>query len=187
MNTKFPWPDIEHEYIRGEMGLRELARNHGINNVSLITRRSKRDEWPRKREEYQTKADAKALELMATEEGRRIAREARVRDNAIDTIDKLISRLSENVDKTRQVQKPDGTFANEPLVIVTPRDIALLIDRLQVLFGRPSTISEERSLGLNFTSTDPDLLRAIVDATRGAAAGGAGESPLPRLADAGEG
>lgn len=187
MNTKFPWPDIEREYIRGEMGLRELGRMHGVNNASLITRRSKVEEWPRKRAEYQAKAEAKALELMASEEGRRIARESRVRDNAIDTIDKLITRLSENVDRTRQVQQPDGTYALEPLVIVQPRDIAMLIDRLQVLFGRPSAITEERQLGLNFTSSDPELLRAIVDATRGAAAGGAGESPLPRLAEPGEG
>ena len=185
MNTKFDWTAIEREYIRGEMSLRELARTHSINNVSLITRHSKVGDWPRKREAYAAKADQVALEQMATEEGRRIAREARVRDNAIDVIDKMIRELSENVDRKRKVQNADGTFSEEPLVIVTPKDVAMLIDRLQVLFGRPSTISEERNLGVSLTSSDPELLRAIVDATRGVATVGSGKSPLPRVEDTG--
>ena len=35
---------------------------------------------------------------------------------------------------------------------IVPRDLALLIDRFQVLFGRPSTISEGRSLSVTITS-----------------------------------
>ena len=67
---------------------------------------------------------------------------------------------------------------------ITPRDLALVIDRLQLLFGRPGTISEERSLAATIT-TEPlpvDLLKGIIEATRGLPGAPAPEaSPLPRL------
>ena len=51
---------------------------------------------------------------------------------------------------------------------MTPRDVAMLIDRLQVLFGRPSTTSEGHNLSATISS-EPlpvDSLRRIVEATR---------------------
>ena len=67
---------------------------------------------------------------------------------------------------------------------VTPRDLALLIDRLQVLFGRPAMISEGRGLTAAVTSEalPVDLLKGIIEATRGlAGTPGPEASPLPRL------
>jgi hypothetical protein len=52
---------------------------------------------------------------------------------------------------------------------IVPRDVVVTIDRLQVPFGRPNSISEERSLAATITS-EPlpvDLLRKIVELTRG--------------------
>lgn len=186
MNVKFDWPEIERQYIRGDMSLRELADERGVTNISLMTRRSTRLEWVRKREEFKAKAERKALELMGTEEGRRIAREARVRDDAIELIDKAILQLSDTLDRKQKVLQGDGSTMEVPLLMVTPKDITGLIDRLQVLFGRPSTISEERSVGLNLSTSDPAVLRAIVDLTRGVAAVGSGGSPLPRIEDTGK-
>ena len=67
---------------------------------------------------------------------------------------------------------------------VTPRDLALLIDRLQILFGRPAMISEDRGFAATITSEalPPDVLKGIIEATRGLAGTPAPEaSPLPRL------
>ena len=67
---------------------------------------------------------------------------------------------------------------------ITPRDLALLIDRLQVLFDRPAMISEGRGLVATVTSEalPVDVLKGIIEATRGLAGTPAPEaSPLPRL------
>lgn len=65
-----------------------------------------------------------------------------------------------------------------------PRDLVLLIDRFNVLFGRPGTIIEGRSLSATIT-TEPlpvDHLQKIVELTRGLADTRAPEaSPRPRL------
>jgi hypothetical protein len=67
---------------------------------------------------------------------------------------------------------------------MTPRDLALLIDRLEVLFGRPAVISEGRGFAATITSEALpfDVLKGVVEATRGLAGAPAPEvSPLPRL------
>jgi hypothetical protein len=53
---------------------------------------------------------------------------------------------------------------------VGPRDVALLIDRLQILFGRPAMIREGRTFAATITSEVPvEVLKGIVEATRGLA------------------
>jgi hypothetical protein len=52
---------------------------------------------------------------------------------------------------------------------IVPRDLVVMIDRLQVLFGRPNSISEGRSLAATITS-EPlpvDLLHKLAELTRG--------------------
>ena len=52
---------------------------------------------------------------------------------------------------------------------IVPRDLVVMIDRLQVLFGRPNSISEGRSLTATVTSdmVPIDTLKRIVEMTRG--------------------
>ena len=63
---------------------------------------------------------------------------------------------------------------------MTPRDLCRLIDRFEVLFGRPSVISQHQ--GLTVTSElSVDALSEFLERTRGL--GGPArmeESPLPR-------
>jgi hypothetical protein len=186
LNRKHDYDALEREYVRGDMGLRELARNHGIAH-SLITIQSKNREWIRKREEYRTGASESAIVYMADDEGKRRAREALVRDNAIEAIDEAITAMRRQMQDTHKVLRA-GEWVDEPLVIIKPPDIALLIDRLQVLFNRPSTITEERSLGISVSAggVGTDILRGIVEATRGLGSTGAERSPIPRLSRTGE-
>ena len=182
MNTRHDYATLEREYVQGDMSLRELARTHGIANHSVITSQARRREWVRKREEYRVRSANKAVALMADDEGRRVAQEARVRDNAIEAIDEAISKMRSDMQRTRK-RLVDGQWLVEPAMIIRPQDIAILIDRLNVLFGRPSNITEDRSLGISLSAgVEPEFLRSIVEATRGLKplTGGAASSPLPR-------
>jgi len=182
LNTKHDYDALEREYVTGEMGLRELARMHDIANHSLITVQSKKREWARKREEYRQGASEKAVVYMADQEGSRRAQEAKVRDNAIEAIDEAITKMRSDM-KATTLRLKNNEWVEEPLVIIKPTDVAMLIDRLNVLFGRPSNITEERNLGISLSSdgVSPELLRGIVEATRGISdVGGAASSPFPR-------
>lgn len=184
MNAKHDYDALEREYITGDMGLRELARSHGIQHHSLITVQARKREWVRKRSEYQAGASEKAVIYMADEEGARRAREAKVRDNAIDAIDEAITKMRSDMQGTQKVLE-NGEWVERPYYLIKPTEVAMLIDRLQVLFGRPSTISEERNLGINLNSgpIDANILRGIVEATRGLGPviGNSSSSPIPRL------
>ena len=182
MNAKHDWTAIERKYVMGDYGIRTIARMYGITNHSIVAEQSVRREWARKREEYRARAAETAMTKMADKEGARVAREMEVRDNAIDAIDEAISKMRADMQATRKTFK-DGVWGEEPLIVVRPQDIAVLIDRLNVLFGRPSNITEERNLGLSISgSAGPELLRSIIEATRGIGpvSGDAATSPIPR-------
>jgi hypothetical protein len=180
MNKKFDYDALERQYVQGDMSLRALAEEAGIKNHSLLMRQSKKREWARKRKEFREGAGEAALLVMAEKQGQLRAREAKVRGNAIDAIDDMITSLRENLKKTKTVLV-DGQYEERPLITVRPNDVAMLIDRLQVLFGKPSQITEDRNLGVSLTTADPELLRSLVEVTRGIGldSGSTTESPLP--------
>jgi hypothetical protein len=111
------------------------------------------------------------------------AREAEVRDHALDAIDEAITRFRSDLQATER-KLIDGEWVEVPVLRITPRDLAILIDRLRVLFGRPAMISDGRSLAATIAS-EPlpvDVLKGIVELTRGLAGAPSPEaSPLPRL------
>lgn len=184
MNKKWDYDALELEYIQGDMSLRELAESAGMSTHSMIMDASQKRNWVQKREDYRNRAHNKALTVLADDEGKRIAKEVKVRDNAIDAIDEAISKMRSDM-KATVLRERNGEWREEPLVVIRPQDVAQLIDRLQVLFGKPSSITEERNLGISLSSTgnDPEFLRALVEASRGrgADAGSVVNSPLPRI------
>jgi hypothetical protein len=122
--------------------------------------------WAEKRGAYRSRASSKYIEQRAD---RAATREAEVRDHSIEAIDEAITRFRSGLRATKQVVLADGTIAEEPVMLVTPRDLALLIDRFQILFGRPSTINEGRSFAATISSEalPLDALQKIVELTRG--------------------
>jgi hypothetical protein len=184
MNRKYDYDKLEFEYIQGDMSLRELADSAGMSSHSMIMEASVKRGWKQKREEFRSRASSKAVSLLADDEGRRIAKEVRVRDNAIDAIDEAITKMRSDMKQTVSRER-NGVWREEPLVVIRPQDVAILIDRLQVLFGKPSSITEERNLGLSLSATgnDPEFLRALVEASRGRGPdpGSVVSSPLPRV------
>jgi hypothetical protein len=165
---------LEREYITGRMSLRGLCRTHGVTAHSAVMVQARHGGWAEKRRKYRARASAKYIEQRAD---RTAMREADVRDHAIEAIDEAIAKLRADM-KATVVR--DGV--EEPVYRLYPKDLALLIDRLNVLFGRPGTIIEERSLSATITSEalPVDLLREIIELTRGTDTRSPQASALPR-------
>jgi hypothetical protein len=139
---------------------------------------AKQGKWAEKREAYRTRESDTFIKHHAD---RMAAREAEVRIHAIDAIDEAITKFRSDMRATKTVRQPDGTIAEEPLMLITPKDIALLIDRPQVIFHRPSTISEGRGVSITSDALPVGDLQAIIEATRGLAEPVPQASPIPRL------
>jgi hypothetical protein len=147
------------------VSLRELCRRHGITAHSGVVVQAKKNGWLEKRDTYRVQKSVRTISRLANDAA---DREAEVRDAAIEAIDEAITKFRVDLRRTKPVVLADGTLTEEPLVTVTPKDLALLIDRLQVLFGRPSAINEGRSLSATVTSEalPLDALRQILELTR---------------------
>ena len=162
------------------MSLRELCRRHGVTAHSAVMVQARREGWAEKRRAYRARASATYIQHHAD---RAAAREAEVRDHAIEAIDEAITKFRADLRATEK-KLIDGEWVEVPVLRILPRDLALLIDRLQVLFGRPAMISEGRGFAATITS-EPlpvDVLKRIIETTRGLAGTPAPEaSPLPRL------
>jgi hypothetical protein len=150
-----------------------LCRRHGITAHSLVTVHLKKHKWAEKREAYQAKASDAFIERYAA---RQADREAEVRDKALDAIDEAITTFRSDL-KAMEKKRVNGEWVEVPVMRLTPRDLAALIDRLQVLFDRPSRISEGRDLSVG-SQLPIDALNQLVELTRGRAV--APSSPLPK-------
>lgn len=184
MNRKWDYKALEREYITGTMSIRELCRDHGIAHSSTVIAKARNDGWAEKREQFRSRSTALTIEKTADREAQRFARELEVRDNAIEAINEAISKMRSDMQATRRVLV-NNEWVDEPVMRIGPKDLALLIDRMNVIFGKPSVISEERNLGLAFSADGlpPEFLRTLVDATSAvgkSSAGTAGGTSLPR-------
>jgi hypothetical protein len=73
-------------------------------------------------------------------------RQAEIRDKALDAVDEAITKFRDDLRATKSVRQPDGTIREVPAWYMMPKDLAVLIDRLLVLFERPSVISQHQGL-----------------------------------------
>ena len=172
MNRVRDYRALEREYITGDMSLRGLCRAHGVTAHSAVMVQARREGWAEKRRAYRDRTSSKFIELRAD---RAAHREAEVRDHAIEAIDEAITRFRADLRATEK-KLIDGEWVEVPAVRLTPRDLALLIDRLQILFGRPAMISEGRGYAATIISEalPVEVLKGIVEATRGL-----GVPPIP--------
>jgi hypothetical protein len=109
------------------------------------------------------------IERMADVAARRAERELEVRDHAVEVIDAALTALQENLGRTRRIQH-DGEWTEEPLVVIGAKDVALLVDRLATLSGRPSEILEQRSVDVHLQPADVTALAAFAEYARQRAA-----------------
>lgn len=177
-NRAYDYRALEHEFVTSptDISIRELCRRHGIDEPSSVHAQARKPDskgltWYDKRDQFKQEEHAKLIERVADKRALTAAREADVFAKAVDVIELAMDKLKE------------GLMAGK--VPVKPADLALLVDRLNVLFNRPSTISEGRNIGLSVNAdATPDEFKRVLELTAGVAgrdvgSGGAG-STLPR-------
>ena len=162
MNKIYPYRDLEREYITSQISLRELCRRHGIASHSLVVVQAQKGGWQDKREAYRARESDTFIALHAD---RMAAREAEVRVHALDAIDEAITKFRSDMQRTEQ-KLIGGEWVEVPVMMITPRDVALLIDRFQVLFARPSSISQHQGLTVAAESLPVEALQEFIEATR---------------------
>lgn len=154
-NTKYDWAKWETEYIASdELSVRAIAKELGMPNVSVAHEYARRHQWADKRAMRQARTNEKRMALLGDKMAmRQIKLE--------DLVDKMITTIGTALDKLERDLREDQ-------VAVTPRDLALLADRVLVLRGQPSQITEERKFGLSLSGpVEPKQLAAILELTRG--------------------
>lgn len=173
MNKPHRYRELEREFITSQISLRELCRKHGISAHSLVTVQAKKGKWQEKREQYQANEDEA---FMSRHAARMADRQAELRDKAIDTNDQDLDKFREDMRATEK-KRIGGEWVEVPVMRFTPKDVAVLLDRLMVLFERPARIAEGRDLTVSSELPIDDLNR-YVELTRGRAV--PPTSPLPR-------
>jgi hypothetical protein len=176
VNKRHDFAKLEREFITSQVSLRELCRRHGITAHSLVTAQAKKGQWAEKRAAHQARSGKVFIEKHA----HRLAdRQAQISDKALDAIDQALEKFRADMRATEK-KLVNGEWVEVPVMRLKPNDVAILIDRLMVLFEKPSTISQHQ--GLTVTSeVSVESLRDLIEATRGRAGSPRmEESPLPR-------
>jgi hypothetical protein len=152
--TRYDYVQLEQEFIRGKMSVRELARLHEIpqERVSSLHLQAKKKDgqgrtWYDKRAELADRSTNKTLTVLADREAQRRLREAEVVDHALELIDEAILSATQTAKLLVEVQQPDGASHFERKYRIGIRDVSTLIDRLNLLMGRAPAGNEE---GINF-------------------------------------
>jgi hypothetical protein len=168
-----PCREFEREYITTDIYIRELCRRHGIRSHSPVVHQAKKRGWATKREQYKAKASDAYIEKHAA---RMADHQAQLHDKAIDVIDEALTKFRDDLRATEK-KRIDGEWVEVPVMRLTPKDIAILLDRLLVLFERPARSNEGRDLSVR-SELPLDALNRVVELTRGRTVPPA--SPLPR-------
>ena len=135
---------LEREFITSQVSLRELCRRHSITAHSLVVVQARQGQWAEKREAYRSRES----ETFITRHADRMAdREAEVRDHALDAIDEAIDKFRSDMRRTEK-KLIGGEWVEVPVMLIGPKDVALLIDRFEVLFARPSVISQHQGINV---------------------------------------
>lgn len=176
------------------MSLRALAMENGTAVSSLIAQ-SKKEGWQEDRKGFRTGVTVKSLQAMIDGQAGELVS---ARGEAIDALRKGLARFVSDLAEVKPVRRaaeitPDGEvtkweLAFEPVVRVTPRDLAILIDKVNILSGQPAMISRtetESHVDLGIESLPAEVLAGLAELgrTRSPDARTVGGSPLPRLAD----
>jgi hypothetical protein len=171
----YDYVPIKERFIQGNETLSDLAREFNIKSPSTLTRRARAEGWEVKRQEFRRQVDNKSLEAVADKRAKKIA------DIHMDTLEVIhagILKVAEDMsarepvmDGGQVLRDRNGEVVYRPVTRYSPRDLAILIEKVLVLTGQPSDINENRNLGINLSAaTDGDALRELLNALRPRAA-----------------
>ena len=176
MNKSHDYRALEREYVTTQISLRELCRKHNNSAHSHVTVQAKKRKGADKREQYRAKESEAYMSRYAARQADRLAE---IHDKALDVIEEALDKFGEDMRATEK-KRIGGEWVEVPVMRFKPKDVAILIDRFQVLFERPSVVAQHQ--GLSATSElSAESLREFIEATRERAGPSPmEESPLPR-------
>ena len=134
------WTAIKTEYITTDISYRDLAVKHDV-NLKTLSRRAKLESWPKKREEYVHKTEAKCLQ------------------KAQSVVMSRFDRMMASVDKLQQ--KIDQLLELDE--VLPPRDLKRLSSTLldvKMLFGFKDEEDSDNSsdkIVVEFVNNDWDI------------------------------
>lgn len=177
-NRIYDYVALEREFVTAvpDISIRELCRRHHIEEPSSVHTQARKPDaagktWYDKRDDYKQAQHEATVEKVADRRAGLAAKLVDLDEKAITAIDLALTQLILNM--------ANGT------VVVQPKELAGLIDRVNILFNRPTQITEGRSLGLNLTAeATPEQLARVLELTRGVAGrdvgGATAGTTLPR-------
>ena len=102
-----------------------------------------------------------------------------IHDRFLDAVDEALDKFREDMWATEK-KRIDGEWVEVPVMRFKPKDVAILLDRLLVLFERPSVISQHQGLTVS-SELSAESLSEFLERTRGLGRPPRmEESPLPR-------
>ncbi len=178
--TKYNYPVLRQQYVTTpDLSLRELCRRNEIEEAfSTVAARARREDWAGDRRAYESVEKQKVYEAIAE---RRAHKLAEIEKDTLEVIHAAVLQLGVNL-SDREVVGPTGPYVI-PAVQVTPSDLVKLIDKIQLLSGKPTEHTREDHLGISFTGNAGDLPAEILrDLAAIARSKGAGQEPVGRTA-----
>lgn len=184
--TRYDYEALKAEYVTGpDISIRALARKHEIKSWSALQAQANKGkeqglDWDSEKERYQRTLAEKTLQTVTTALA---TKKAQIIADALDVIHAAIFKMAGDM-RDHWVADPQNPSARVfvPGIVITPDSLAKLLDRFLTLTGNPSTISENRNIGLDLTpDLPPDIAQLIAEVAGGRAANArpVGRSALP--------
>lgn len=184
--TKYDYPALRQSYVTSEVSIRELARNFDIESAfSTIAQRARKEHWDEDRAAYRAIEQNKVYEAIATQRARKLAE---IEKDTLEVIHAAVLQAGVSL-SDREVIGENGQPYTIPAIQVSIGDLTKLIDKIQLLAGRPTEHTREDHLGVGFAFTGDaaslpaEVLRELAALARsqGAGSGSVGHSSLPGL------
>lgn len=197
MNTVADWGRIHDRYVRSTISLRALALEEGL-SPSTVLARARSDGWAADREKFRNGVAIRSVQALVESQAEELVA---ARGEAIDALRKGLGRFVENLDHRKKVREPAALdpdtgeviaweIVERPVMNVTPKDLAILIDKVNILSGQPSSITRNEMEGRVEISgaieqLPADVLVGLAELGRARLpdAGSLGRSALPRIED----
>lgn len=174
--SKHDYPALEKLFIQTDpsVSIRSFSLEHDVPFSAMAAQARKPDSagqtWYTKREAFHAKATEKAIEKAGDAYAKKITE---IRMDALDMIHAAILKMGYDMQDHEVVRKKaDGTTYTEtiPGQVVTPDHFAKMIDKLLLLTGQPTGITEERKIVDSFDGLPPEFARVVAEVARERAA-----------------
>ncbi len=107
------------------------------------------------------------------------AREAEVRDHALDAIDEAITKFRSDMQRTEK-KLIGGEWVEVPVMLIGPKDVASSSTGSRCCSPGRQSISQHQGLTVTSEALPVDALQEFIERTRGLAEPAPQESPIPR-------